>query len=65
MRLNEIQIQNLQIEYQLLVDKMLELENRLDNVEGEQEKNILSGLIERYYWKIYTMNADYNLLVKK
>jgi hypothetical protein len=48
MRLNKIQIQNLQIEYQGLIDKMMELENKRNELEDEQEKKIFSCLIERY-----------------
>jgi hypothetical protein len=42
MRLNKIQIQNLQIEYLRLIDKILELENRRNEIEDEQEKNIIT-----------------------
>jgi hypothetical protein len=62
MRLNEIQIQNIQIEYLRLIDNMLELENKRNEVEDEQEKNILTRLLERYYWKIYTMKVVYNFI---
>jgi hypothetical protein len=44
---------------------MFELENRPNEIEDEQEKNILFHLLERYYWKIYNMKADYNLWLKK
>jgi hypothetical protein len=40
---------------------MLELERRCDEVEDEQEKCILTSILERYYWKVYTMKADYNI----
>jgi hypothetical protein len=36
MRLNKIQIQNLQIEYQRIIDKMLEFENKRNEVEEEK-----------------------------
>jgi hypothetical protein len=61
MRLSEVQKQNLRIEYLLLVNKILELESRCDELEDEQEKDILTCLFERYYWKIYTMKADYDI----
>jgi hypothetical protein len=61
MRLNKIQIQNLQIEYKLLIDKIFELENRRSEIEDEEEKNILSSLFERYYWKICSMKVQYSL----
>jgi hypothetical protein len=61
MRLNEIQIPNIQIEYPLLINKMIELENKRNEVEDEQLKNILTRLLERYYWMIYNMKVDYNL----
>jgi hypothetical protein len=40
---------------------MFELENKRNEVEDEQQKNILTCVLERYYWKIYNMKADYNL----
>jgi hypothetical protein len=61
MKLNEIQRYNIQIEYLRLIDKMVELENRRNEVEYEQQKNIITNQLERYYWKIYTMKIDYNL----
>jgi hypothetical protein len=61
MRLNKIQIQNLQIEYQRLIDKMLEMKNKQNEVEDEQQKNVITSQLERYYWKIYNMKVDYNL----
>jgi hypothetical protein len=51
MNLSEVQKQNILIEYQRLVDKMLELERRRDEVEDEQEKRILTNILERYYRK--------------
>jgi hypothetical protein len=53
MRLNEIQIQNIQTEYLRLIDKMFELENKRNEI--EQEKNIVSHLLERYYWMNVTV----------
>jgi hypothetical protein len=61
MELSEVQKQNILIEYQRLVDKMLELESRRDELEDEQEKRILTTLLERYYRKVYTMKADYDI----
>jgi hypothetical protein len=61
MRLNEIQRYNIQNEYLRLIDKMFELENRRNEVEDEQQKNIITYQLKRYYWKIYTMKIDYNL----
>jgi hypothetical protein len=60
MKLNEIQRYNIQNEYLRLLDKMIELESRRNEVEDEQQKNILTRQLERYYWKIYNMKADYN-----
>jgi hypothetical protein len=54
MRLNEIQIQNIQIEYLRLIDKMFELENKRNEIEDKQEKNVITRLLERHYWK-YTL----------
>jgi hypothetical protein len=34
---------------------MLELERRRDELEDEQEKRMLTNLLEIYYWKVYTM----------
>jgi HSP20 family molecular chaperone IbpA len=61
MRLSEVQKQNLRIEYQRSLDKMLELESRRDEVEDEQEKHILTNILERHYQKVYTMKADYDM----
>jgi hypothetical protein len=61
MELSEVQKQNILIEYQRLVDKMLELESRRDELEDEQEKDTLTTLLERYYRKVYTMKADYDI----
>jgi hypothetical protein len=61
MRLNEIQRYNIQKEYLRLLDKMIELENKRNEVEDEQQKNIITCQLERYYWKICTMKIDYNL----
>jgi hypothetical protein len=61
MNLNEVQKQYILIEYQLLVDKMFDLERRSDEVEDEQEKRILTNILERYYGKVYTMKADYDI----
>jgi hypothetical protein len=61
MRLNEIQRYNIEKEYLRLLDKMFELEKQRDRMEDEQQKNIISSQLERYYWKIYTMKIDYNL----
>jgi hypothetical protein len=58
MKLNEIQIQNIQNEYLRLIDKLIELENKRNEVEDEQQKNLLTRQLERYYWKMYTMKAD-------
>jgi hypothetical protein len=65
MRLNEIQRYNIQNEYLRLLDKMIEPENRRNEVEDEQQKNIITNQLKTYYWKIYTMKIDYNLLTKK
>jgi hypothetical protein len=40
---------------------MIELENKRNEVEDEQQKNIITSQLERYYWKIYTMKIDCNL----
>jgi hypothetical protein len=40
---------------------MLDLERRRDEVEDEQEKRILTNILERHYQKIYTMKADYDI----
>jgi hypothetical protein len=40
---------------------MLELERRRDEVEDEQEKHILTNILERHYQKVYTMKADYDI----
>jgi HSP20 family molecular chaperone IbpA len=61
MNLNEVQKQNILIEYQRLVDKMLDLERRRDEVEDEQEKRILTNILERHYQKVYTMKADFHI----
>jgi hypothetical protein len=61
MNLSEVQKQNTKIEYQRLVDKMLDLERRRDEVEDEQEKCILTNILERYYQKVYTMKVDYDI----
>jgi hypothetical protein len=61
MRLNEIQRYNIQNEFLRLLDKIIEVENKRNQVEDEQEKNILTRQLERYYWKIYNMKVDYNL----
>jgi hypothetical protein len=61
MRLNEIQRYNIQNEYLRLLDKMIELENKQNQVEDEQQKNIITSQLERYYWNIYNMKVDYNL----
>jgi DNA-binding ferritin-like protein len=61
MNLSEVQKQNILIEYQQLVDKMLDLERSRDEVEDEQEKRILTNILERHYKKVYTMKADYNI----
>jgi hypothetical protein len=61
MNLSEVQKQNIQIEYQRLLDKMFGLERRLDELEDEQEKCILTNILERYYQKVYTIKVDYNI----
>jgi hypothetical protein len=61
MNLSEVQKQNILTEYQRLVDKMLDLEKRRDEVEDEEEKRILTNILERYYRKVYTMKADYDI----
>jgi hypothetical protein len=52
MNLSEVQKQNILIEYQRLVDKMLDLERRRDEVEGEQESvylpTYLKDITENY-----------------
>jgi predicted nuclease with TOPRIM domain len=60
MKLSEVQKQYLQIEYQRLVDKMFELKSRCDELEDEEEKHILTNLLEGYYRKVYTTKADYD-----
>jgi hypothetical protein len=40
---------------------MLDLESRRDEVEDEQEKRILTNVLEIYYQKVYTMKADYDI----
>jgi HSP20 family molecular chaperone IbpA len=61
MNLSEVQKQNILIEYQRLVDKILDLERKRDKVEDEQEKRILTNILERHYQKVYTMKADFNI----
>jgi hypothetical protein len=61
MRLSEIQRYNIQNEYLRSKDKMIELENKRNQVEDEQQRNKLTCQLERYYWKIYNMKVDYNL----
>jgi hypothetical protein len=61
MKLSEVQKQNIKIEYQRLVDKMFDPEKRCDEVEDEEEKRILTNILETYYQKVYTMKADYNI----
>jgi hypothetical protein len=61
MKLNEVQKQNILIEYQKLVDKMLDLERRRNELENEEEKRIHINLLERYYQKVYTMKANYDI----
>jgi hypothetical protein len=46
MKLSEVHKLYLQIEYQQLLNKMLELERRHDKLEDELEKNILTTLLE-------------------
>jgi hypothetical protein len=60
-KLREVQKQNLKIEYQPLLDKMLDVERRRDKLEYEQEKDILTSQLERYYRKVYRMKADYDI----
>jgi hypothetical protein len=40
---------------------MLELERRRDELEDEQEKLILTNIFERYYQKVYTIKANYDI----
>jgi hypothetical protein len=61
MNLSEVEKQYILIEYQRLVDKMFYLERRRDEVEDEQEKRILTNILERHYRKVYTMKADYDI----
>jgi hypothetical protein len=61
MNLSEVQKQNILLEYQRLVDEMFDLERRRDEVEDEQEKRILTNILERHYRKVYIMKADYNI----
>jgi hypothetical protein len=61
MNLSEVQKQNILIEYQQLVDKMLDLERRRDEVEDEQENRIFTNILEKYYRKVYTMKVDYDI----
>jgi hypothetical protein len=61
MNLSEVQKQNILIEFQRLVEKMLDLERRRDEVEDEQEKRILTNILERHYRKLYPMKADYDI----
>jgi hypothetical protein len=41
---------------------MLKLERSRDEVEEEKEKRIFTNILERYYRKLYTMKADYDIL---
>jgi hypothetical protein len=61
MKLSEVQKQNIKIEYQRLVDKMLELERRRDELENKQKDRILTNVLERYYRKVYIMKAGYDI----
>jgi hypothetical protein len=61
MNLSEVQKQNILVEYQRLVDKMFDLERRPDDAEDEQEKRILTNILERHFRKVYTMKADYHI----
>jgi HSP20 family molecular chaperone IbpA len=61
MNLSEVQKQNILIEYQRLVDKMLDLERRRDEVEDEEEKRILTNILEKHYQKVYTVKANYDI----
>jgi hypothetical protein len=61
MKLSEVQKQNIKIEYQRLVDKMLELESRHNELEDEQEKRILSNILEKHYQKVYIMKINYDI----
>jgi hypothetical protein len=40
---------------------MFDLEKRRDEVEDEQEKRIITNILEIHYQKVYTMKADYNI----
>jgi hypothetical protein len=40
---------------------MIDLERRRDEVKDEQEKRVLTNILERYYRKVYTMIADYDI----
>jgi hypothetical protein len=61
MKLREGQKQNIKIEYQRLVDKMLDLERRRDELGDEEEKRIVTNILERYYLKVYIMKAVYDI----
>jgi hypothetical protein len=61
MNLSEVQKQNILIEYQRLIHKILDLERRRDEVEDEQEKRILTNILERYYRKVHIMKVDYHI----
>jgi hypothetical protein len=52
MNLSEVQKQNILIEYQRLVDKMFDPKRRRDELEDEQEKRILTNILEKYYRKV-------------
>jgi hypothetical protein len=61
MNISEVQKQYILIEYQRLIEKMFHLESRSDEVEDEQEKRILTNMLEKHYRKVYTMKADYDI----
>jgi hypothetical protein len=61
MRLNKIQRYNIQNECLPLLDKMIELKNRRNEVEDERQKRILTNILERHYRKVYIIKADYDI----
>jgi hypothetical protein len=40
---------------------MFDLERSSDELEDEEEKRILTNILEKYYRKVYTIKADYNI----
>jgi hypothetical protein len=40
---------------------MFDLERRHDELEDEQEKDILTNILERHYRKVYRIKANYDI----